>query len=124
MFLVKGMMIHDGNMSYEKFVQKYLRYQHPQNNYKDSIASGLMSLGWEINMSPAIETVTDDLELKWKNIWYNAERRLVELLLLETSKLVSKIETNIENKIRNLHPNGLEKPGCHCMKNFSPLRTL
>ena len=56
MFLVKGMMIHDGNMSYEKFVLKYLRYQHPQNNYKDSIASGLMSLGWEINMSSAINS--------------------------------------------------------------------
>ena len=81
-FLVNGMMIYDGNMSQEKLVQKSLRYQHHQNNYKDTPASGLIPLGLKINKSPAIEIVADDFELKWKNKLYNAERRLVELLQL------------------------------------------
>lgn len=81
-FLVNGMMIYDGNMSQEKLVQKSLRYQHHQNNYKDTPASGLIPLGLKINKSPAIEIVADDFELKWKNKLYNTERRLVELLQL------------------------------------------
>ena len=74
--------------------------QDNQNNHQDSLASGLIPLGLNVNKSPAIKTITDDFDLKWKNILFNAERRLVEM-----SKFVSKIEVDVENKIRNLHPN-------------------
>ena len=79
-------MIHGGNMSMEKLLQKSLCYEHHQNNYQDSLASDLIPVGLKINKPPAIETAIDDFDLKWKNILYNTEKRLVELLLLETSK--------------------------------------
>lgn len=106
-FLVKEMMeIHDGNVSLEKIVQKSLHYPLHQSNYKDGLASGLMLLGLKISKSPAIETVTDNFDLKWKNILHNAKMRLVELLLMETCQVLLKIEMDIENKTRNVHPNG------------------
>ena len=124
-FLVKEMMeIHDGNVSLEKIVQKSLHYPHHQSNYKDGLASGLMLLGLKISKSPAIETVTDNFDLKWKNILHNAEMRLVELLLMETCQVLLKIEMILRIKPEMYILMVIQKQGHDKMKNFSTMRTL
>ena len=68
-----------------------------QNNYQNSLVFDFILLGPQINKSPAIETVKDNLKLK-QNILYNPERRFVKPVLLETSMVVSKTEMENQNR--------------------------
>ena len=48
-----------------------------------------------IKRQPAFKPTTEDFYIKWDSILYDAERKLVELLLVESKKVVGKIEIDI-----------------------------
>ena len=55
--------------------------------------------GLKINKCPAFESVTDDFENQWNSILYEAEKRLVKLLLKESENVVAKVQSEIELEI-------------------------
>ena len=102
--LIDGMMLYDGEQHLERLLQKSLRYQHHQKNYEKSLETGIILKGLKIKKVPAFHPVSEDFFIKCKEILYNAEKNLVELLLYESSKVIAKIEINFSNEIYKLHP--------------------
>ena len=48
---------------------------------------------------PAFHPTSEDFFIKWKEILYNAEKKLVDLLLYESSKFIAEIEIDFSNEI-------------------------
>ena len=53
----------------------------------------------KINKCLAFESVTNDFENQWNSVLYDAEKRLVELLLKESGNVVAKVQSEIELEI-------------------------
>ena len=58
-----------------------------------------------INKKPAINTVSSDFHNNWKTIISKAEKDLVQLLLVESDKIIAKIDLEIQSHIKEHHPN-------------------
>ena len=83
--LVEGLsLMYDGTQQLERLLHKTMRYQHHQQNYEESIRSGIVSKGLRIKKAPAFESVSKDFYIKWDEILYSAEKNLIELLLYES----------------------------------------
>ena len=95
--LIKRMVSFDGN-SHLAF-QKALRYSRHRENYKKSLQNGVIPPGLLIKKQPAFITTTEDFYIKLDSILYDAQRRLVELLLVESEKVVAMIEIDINNQL-------------------------
>ena len=81
------MVFSNGLEHLDRLLQKSLRYKHHYLNYQESLRRGLTPKGFRIRKYPAFEPVSDDAQIKWNEILYNAEKNLVELLLYESSML-------------------------------------
>ena len=57
-----------------------LQYERHQVNYRNSLPHGVTTYGLQLKKGAQIETT---LPTKWSNILYEAERKLVNLLLDE-----------------------------------------
>ena len=53
---------------------------------------------------PAFHPISEDFFIKWKEILYNAEKNLVDLLLYELSKVIAEIEIDFSKEIYKPHP--------------------
>ena len=58
-----------------------------------------------INKKQAINTVSSDFHNNWKTIISKAEKDLVQLLLVESDKIIAKIDLEIQSHIKEHHPN-------------------
>ena len=52
---------------------------------------------------------TENFYIKWDSILYEAERKLVELLLVESEKVVAKIEIDINNQLNEKYSTDTSK---------------
>ena len=107
--LVEGMsLMNDGTQHLERLFHKTLRYQHHLQNYEESMRTRIVSKGLRIKKAPAFAPVSKDFYIKWDEVLYNAEKNLIELLLYESSKVVAKLEVDLNNGIRELDPHSYE----------------
>ena len=97
--MVNGMVVFDGNTHLDYLYQKSLRYQHHRENYLKSLLEGLILSGLKINKRPAFESVTDEFESHWNSVLYDAEKRLVKLLLKESENVIAKVPSEIKLEI-------------------------
>ena len=110
------MVLSDGLEHLDKLLQKSLRYKHHQLNYEESLCCGVIQKGLRIRKDPAFEPVSNDFQIKWDEILYNAEKNLVELLLYESSKVVAKLEIDVNKELLNRHPNDCKEKQIHLSK--------
>ena len=94
------MVFFDGNSHLDYLYQKLLRYKHHRENYVTSLLEGFIPKGLRIKKRPAFEAVTDYFKNQWSSILYDAEKRLVELLLKESENVIAKIDTEIEIELQ------------------------
>ena len=87
-----------GNTHLDLLYQKLLRYQHHWENYQTSLLEGLTPSGLRIKKRPAINSISDTFEKQWNFVLYDAEKKLVQLLLKESEHIISKIKIQIEIK--------------------------
>ena len=57
--------------------------------------------GLKMNQKPAFAPISEDFMINWKNILRRAEYSLVQLLLTESQKVIKKLDSDIENELRN-----------------------
>ena len=62
---------------------------------------GLTHSGLRIKKRPAIIAIFDTFEEQWNFVLYDAEKKLVQLLLKESELIVNEIEIQIEIEISN-----------------------
>ena len=63
----------------------------------------------KIKKSPAITPVSEDFNTKWNEVLYNAEKNLVELLLYESSKVIAKIQVELDLEVRKIDPENYDR---------------
>ena len=56
-----------------------------------------------IKKCPAINSISDTFEEQWNFVLYDAEKKLVQLLLKESERIVNEIEIQIEIEISKDH---------------------
>ena len=100
--LVNRMVIQDGGMSLlDRLLQKSLRYKHHREHYIQSFEEKVIPLGLKINNKPAFAPISEDFMINWKNMLQRAEYSLVQLLFTESQKVIKKLDSDIENELRN-----------------------
>ena len=80
-----------------------MRYQHHWENYQTSLLEGLTPSGLQIKKRPAINSISGTFEEQWNFFLYDAEKKLVQLLLKESERIVNEIEIQIEIEISKDH---------------------
>ena len=65
--------------------------------------------GLHIKKQPALIPTAEGFYIKWDSILYDAERTLVELLLVEPERVVAKIEIDINNWLIEEYPTEASK---------------
>ena len=88
----------------DRIYQRMLRYEHHQENQQSSLQHGITPIGLQLKKLPQIETISEDFPTKWSNILYDAERKLVNLLLDETKVMHKKMENDFEEVLRTSYP--------------------
>ena len=104
LFVVEGMVLTDGMEYLDYLLQKNYRYEHHLQNYQTSLNTGLIPNGLKIKKLPAITPVSEDFNTNWNEVLYNAEKNLVELLLYESSKVIAKIQVELDLEVRKIDP--------------------
>ena len=85
----------------DRLLQKSLRYKHHRENHIQSLEEKVIPSGLKINKKPAFVPISEDFMINWKNILRRAEYSLVQLLLTESQKVIKKLDSDIENELRN-----------------------
>ena len=123
--LVNGMLYKNGNHQFshlDLLLQKSLRYQHHKENYLESLKRGIIPSGLKINKQPAIIPVSDDFNNKWNIILQNAEKKLVEVLLAESEKIIDTLEIQIGEEIKQVHPGNVAEKRKLIDKNYKEFK--
>ena len=61
---------------------------------------GIIPTGLKLNKQPAFEPVSDNFPVQWDNVLFDAENKLVKLLLQESEKVIEKNEIDIFNEVK------------------------
>lgn len=96
MALPERSITHLGNL-----LQKSLWYQHHKENYIQNIHKGNIPNGFQLKKKSAFEPVFSDFNDKWRTNLYQAEKNLVNLLLLESDTVITKINIQIDSILKD-----------------------
>ena len=81
----------------------------PPSGYASGLYLCIIPLGLKIKKKPAFHPVSEDFEVTWNSILYNAERSIVELLLYESEKVIAKIQVEIQEEFNEKNPEKFER---------------
>ena len=68
----------------DRIYQRMLRYEQHREHYKNSLLNNITPYGLQLKKNAQIETASEDFSVKWTNVLYEAEQKLVQLLLKES----------------------------------------
>ena len=103
--------------SYESIYNKKLRYEHHNENFKESILRDITPFGLRIKKNPGINVISTDLMNRWNSALKIAERSLVELLREETEKVVASLDTAFENSLKEVSSGNVQIARARVIKN-------
>ena len=83
-------------ITFRYLFQKSIRYNHDKANYERSLLEGIIPTGLKLNKRPAFEPVSENFPFQWNNVLFDAEKKLVKLLLEESEKVIEKIEIDMK----------------------------
>ena len=89
--------------------QRMLRYEHDHENYKNSLLNNITPYGLQLKKKAQIEAISEDFSVKWTNVLYKAERKLVQLLLKESQLMYDKMDKELNNTIKSAYPENSEE---------------
>ena len=92
-------VIHLWTYFFKRILQTSSRYKHHQENFRKILANGITPYGLRIKKTMGIVPVTEDFHIKWNEILKGTERKLIELLLVESEKVISKILLEVDSSI-------------------------
>ena len=95
--IISGTVLFDGLTTHHDI----LLQKHHHHNYEESVTSGLIPPGFHLQKSPAFMSLTEDFNLKWDQVLYDAEKNHVKLLLHESQEVIAKIELDIASELAN-----------------------
>ena len=103
--------------SYQHIYNKKLRYEHHNENFKDSILHDKTPFGLRIKKNPGITVISSDSMNRWNLALKVAERSLVELFWEEAEKVVASLDTVFENYLKEAFSGNVQVARAHVNKN-------
>ena len=95
---------------YKKNVfEKLLGYENHAENYKLALEMQIIPFGLRIMKLPAIKPISEDFSNQWNSVLYDSEKRLVQLLLAETQKVVEKTQIEFNEKLHEKYPESFQR---------------
>ena len=107
--VINGMVIFDRHSQLDNLLQKSLRHYHHRENYIQSLREGVIPTSLKLKKKPAINYISDGFEVQWNNVLYDAEKRLVELLLSKSEILIGKTQREVNEIIISIYDGNLEE---------------
>ena len=92
-----------------RIYQRMLRYEHQHENYKNSLLNNITPYGLQLKTKAQIETISEDFSVKWTNVLYKAEGKLVQLLLKESQLMYDKMVKELNDTIKSAYPENSEE---------------
>ena len=89
--------------------RKLLRYEYQADNYKLALEKQIIPVGLRIKKLPAIKPISEDFSNQWNSVLYDSEKRLVQLLLAETQKVVEKTQIEFNEKLHEKYPESFQR---------------
>ena len=71
-------------------------YKHHPEIFRKSLASGITPFGLRIKKALGTALATEDFHIKWNEISKGTELKLIELLLVESEKVIAKIQLEVD----------------------------
>ena len=103
--IVNGMVSPDANShKLDYLFSKLLRYEHHAENYKLALQKQIIPFGLRIKKLPAIKPISEDFRNQWNSVLYGSEKRLVQLLLVETQNVVEKTQIEFNENMHEKYP--------------------
>ena len=103
--IVNGMVFPEANsQKLDYLFSKLLRYENHAENYKLALEKKIIPFGLRIKKLPAIKPISEDFSNQWNSVLYDSEKRLVQLLLAETQKVVEKTQIEFNEKLHEKYP--------------------
>ena len=65
--------------------------------------------GLQLKKKAQIETVSEDFSVKWTNVLYKAEQKLLQLLLKESQLMYNKMDKELNDTIKSAYPENSEE---------------
>ena len=111
--------------SYISIYNKKVRYEYFSRNFDGSILRDIMPIRLGIKIKPGINVISPDFMQQWNSALQNTERRLVELLRDETTKIVSLLNVKFETSLEEAYLKNLKAAREHVIKeNVHPVESL
>ena len=79
--------------------QKSIRYSHHKENYLRSLQEGIPPVGLRLKKKPAFVGISEDFQTKWDDVLHTAEMNLVQLLNVESRKVIAKLYKNTDDHL-------------------------
>ena len=79
------------------FYQDSIRYSHHKENYLRSLQEGIPPVGLKLKKNPAFVAISEDFQTKWNEVLHTAEINLVQILNVESGKVIAKLEKDIDD---------------------------
>ena len=77
--------------------QDSIRYSHHKENYLRSFQEGIPPVGLKLKKKPAFVAISEDFQTKWNEVLHTAEINLVQILNVESGKVIAKLEKDIDD---------------------------
>ena len=88
----------------DRIYQLVLRYKHHHENYKINLSNNITPYGLQLKKKAQIETASEDFSVKWTNVLYVGEWKLVLLLLEESQLMYDKMDKELNDTIKSAYP--------------------
>ena len=86
--IVNGMVFQEENLQKLDYFFSKLRHEHHTTNYKLALEKQIIPFGLRVKKIPTIKPISEDFSNQWNSVLHNSRKRLVQLLLAETQKVV------------------------------------
>ena len=95
------MVIRNGWLSEtDTLFKKSIRYSHHKENYLRSLQEGFPPVVLRLKKKPAFVAISDDFQTKWDKVLHTKETNLVQLLNVESGKVIAKLEKDIDYHLK------------------------
>ena len=97
-YMVNEMVIRNAWLSETDILyQDSIRYSHHKENYLRSLQEGIPPVGLKLKKKPAFVAISEDFQTKWNEVLHTAEINLVQILNVESGKVIAKLEKDIDD---------------------------
>ena len=94
------------------FFQKSIHYSHHKENHLRSLQEGIPPAGLKRKKKQPLVAISEDFQMKWDEALHMAEMSLVQLLNVESHKVIAKSEKDLDDHLKRDYPDNFREKHC------------